>query len=426
MKTTTTTLTFIILFLSSLSFAQTTCTIPNGSFENWIDVTADFDESGELPAGTIMLPEGYIGLFRFFISSFLDIFEVFTGDELIEASSMFFGLYQSTDATDGDFSLQMQNDTTFAFVDAFVVVPCVEEELPSSFCFDLKHVGTGTDTFSIIGAFNEEAELALDEYGLMEAGAFFLADSIILEGDTEWISYNIPVVDNMNGVSPDTAIIFMVMSSSEDSLAAGVESYYLVDNLNFKLEGVLPLATTSLNGVHQNNFNKISWSVLNEENLSHYSIERSYENLEDWNVIAQLNINPGGANNYSFDDYDIIEKGIYYYRIRQFDSNGNQSLSKLIEIDVPILGHLSLVTYPNPVKDQLNLDFFLSESSENISYNLFSIDGKEHKFNIDLPTRLDAGVNRISIDVNDLPVGVYNLIIQSKFTEVKKRIIVTK
>jgi len=425
MKTTTTALTFIILFLASFSFAQTTCTIPNGSFETWIDLTDDFDETGELPAGTIMLPENYFGIFRFFISSFLEIFETFTGDELIEASSMFFGMYQSTDASEGDFSLQMQADETFPFVDAFVVVPCVEEELPSSFCFDLKHVGTGTDTFSIIGAFDEESTLALDDYGTQDASAFFIIDSIILEGDTEWISYNIPVVDNMNGISPDTALIFMIMSSNEDSIAAGVESYYLVDNLNFKLEGVLPLATTSINGVHENDHNRISWSVLNEENLSHYLLERSYENLDNWSEIGKLEINPTGANIYSFDDYEINKRGIYYYRIRKFDLNGNESLSKLIEIDVPILGHLSLVTYPNPAKDQLNLDFFLSESSESISYNLFSVDGKEYKFNTDFPNSLDAGVNRIVIDVNDLPVGVYNLIVKSEFTEVNKRIVIT-
>ena len=355
-----------------------------------------------------MLPESYFGLFRFFISSFTDLFEVLTGEELIAASSTFFGLYQSTDATDGEFSLQMQADTTFSFTDVFTAFEC-PGELPSSFCFDLKHVGGGADTLSIIGTFDEESNLSFDEYGLTEASGFFTVDTLVVNGDTDWVSYNIPIIDNMNGVSPDTALLFFVLSSNEDSLALGVESYFLIDNLNFKLEGVLPLAMSAFDAVHENNYNKITWSVLNEQNISHYIIERSFDNIENWIEIENVGINPQGLTDYSYKDLDITKRGNYYYRIKQIDLNGEVSLSQVVHVEVPILNHLSMLSFPNPASDQITFEFFLSEANDNISYNLFNAEGKQFTFSSAFPTYLPEGYHRISLNIMDLPSGVYSM-----------------
>ncbi len=418
-----TTLLFLLFTLVS-SYSQTPCPIPNGSFESWIDVTEDFDETGELPAGTIMLPEEYFGLFRFFLSSFTEIFEVLGGEDLIEATSMFFGLYQSTDATDGNFSLQMQSDDQFPFVDAFVGMECPGDELPSSFNFDLKHVGGGADTFSLFGTFNSESSLAIDEYGLQDASAFFVIDSITMEGDSEWTSFNIPVVDNMNGVSPDSVVIFMILTSNEDSLAAGVESYYLVDNLSFQLETVLPLATTSINATFNNTHNEIKWSVANEQNISHYKVERSFDNIDDWHEAAQLDSSTGNANNYNFSDYDISNHGYYYYRVKQVDFNGNEIITPVVQVYVPVQNNFKLVSYPNPARDELNLEIFLKEDAVNLQAQLISADGQSINLENLIPSNLRAGFHNFKIHTSTIPSGIYYLVVKTKFTEVREKIII--
>lgn len=422
MKTTATTILFLLLTL--MSFAQNECQIINGSFETWEDFTEDFDESGTLPEGTIMLPEGYLGLFRLIFSALEDLFSVFGGEELIEQSSMFFGLYQSTDASDGNFSLQMQADENFPFVDAFTGLECIDVELPSSFNFDLKHVGGGADTFSLFGTFSEESTLALDEYGLQDAGAFFVIDSITMVGDTEWTSFNIPVVDNMNGISPDSVVLFMFMSSNEDSLSNGVESYYLIDNMSFNSETVLPLSTTSLGGEFNNTHNDIQWSIVNDHSSNNYIIERSHESIEDWKEIATINSNSNGANIYNYEDYDIHNPGYYYYRIKKVDLNGSESTSSTIQIYVSIINNFKIVSYPNPARDELNIELYLEEDSKNIKSQLISADGRVYGLGFNIPTDISVGYHNFNIDTSQLPSGIYQLVVKSEFTEVKEKIII--
>ena len=416
--------TLLFLLFTLFSYSQTPCPIPNGSFESWIDVTEDFDETGELPDGTIMLPENYFGLFRFFLSSFTEIFEVLGGEDLIEASSMFFGLYQSTDASEGNFSLQMQSDDQFPFVDAFIGMECTGDELPSSFNFDLKHVGGGADTFSLFGTFSDESSLAIDEYGLQDASAFFVIDSIVMDGDSEWTSFNIPVVDNMNGISPDSVVIFMFVTSNEDSLAAGVESYFLVDNLNFQLETVLPLATTSVAAEFNNTHNEIKWSVANEQNIDHYIIERSVGSIDDWQEICQIISNASDASNYSYADYEITDHGYYYYRVKQIDFNGNQSTSSVVQVYVPIQNDFKLLSYPNPAREELNVEIFLKENALDLQSQLIRADGQSVNLENVIPSNLHSGFHNFNIDTSNIPSGIYYLVVKTKFTEVREKIII--
>jgi len=279
----TTIITFALILGVTISSFSQVCTIPNGSFESWEDLTYEYSYYGDLPDNTVVLPEGYFAFFRLLLSALSDLFEVLTGEELIDAASSLFGVYQSSDASDGEYAAQIGGDEYYPFSDLMTVFECTSE-LPSSFSIDVKHVGGGSDTLAIIGSFKEDSDLVAEESDLDAAAGYFLVDSLVYNSDTDYTTLTIPVVDNMNGVSPDSVFIVIFAIGNQDSLEAGVESYFLIDNMQFSMEGVLPLATTLFEGEYMDDYNLINWTMAQESNVSHYIIERSFEDEGIWTI----------------------------------------------------------------------------------------------------------------------------------------------
>ena len=415
--------TFALIFSVLTSAFSQACPIPNGSFESWEDLTFEYEYYGDLPDETIMLPEGYFAFFRLFLSALSDLFEVLTGDELIDAAASLFAVYQSTDATDGEFAAQIGGDEYFPFSDLMTVFECTSE-LPSSFSIDVKHVGGGLDTLTIIGSFKEDSDIIAEEAELDAAAGYFIIDSLLYDEDTEYVTLNVPIIDNMNGVSPDSVFIVIIAAGNQDSLEAGVESYFLLDNMQFSLEGVLPLATTMFAGEHYHDFNQVHWSVAYEDNVSHYNIERSIDNTDSWSEIMSVNPNPQGILNYNFRDFDIEKAGEYFYRLRRVDESGKESLSDVISIEVPMLNRMSVSTYPNPVKETFNIELSLKQNTTNLSLVLYSSAGKSYVLHSGVS--LEAGNHELTFDTNSIPKGIYNLVIESPFAQANKRIVFTR
>jgi len=416
----------LLIIASSFNVYSQSCPVPNGSFETWEDVTEEFDENGVLPAGTIMLPEGYLGLFRLFFSVFDELFAIFGESvEFIEASSKFFGLYQSMDATEGNYSLQLQADDQVPFLDVLTVFEC-PGDLPLSFNLDIKHLGDSPDTLTIWGSFSDSEEIVLDESQLQDARGYILVENLVLEGDTEWQTYSYPVVDNMNGISPDSVMLFLIMSSVEDSIAAGVESSFLVDNFTFGLEGALALSVKSFHGSFEKDHNRLTWSILNEHNISHYIVERSHDNITDWEAIHEISVQEMTTEDYRFLDTDITKRGDFYYRIKQVDLDGTVSISDIIHILVPSIEKLSLQVYPNPTAQYLNLELYLNEDGDELTYTLLSVDGVRHELRTDLPRNLGTGSHNLNLDVSNLPAGFYQLIVSNSLAKAQKKIVISK
>jgi hypothetical protein len=98
--------------------------------------------------------------------------------------------------------------------------------------------------------------------------------------------------------------------------------------------GVLPvkygvLAVTKIN----NNKIRVFWQALSEKNSHNFVVERSNQSLEFQELKSILSI--GGENlqaNYEYID-DNPSNEILYYRIAQYDFNGEKEYSKILKID---------------------------------------------------------------------------------------------
>ncbi|GAA4445415.1 hypothetical protein GCM10023091_37080 [Ravibacter arvi] len=114
-------------------------------------------------------------------------------------------------------------------------------------------------------------------------------------------------------------------------------------------DGALPVRWISfagrLNDLHRA---VLTWKT-EESDVSHYQVERS-ANGRDFRIIGTVTAGAAGSGSYSFTDPARVFGGVYY-RIRQIDTDGTFSYSRIISLNYP--GRSRLLAYPNPVKDKV-------------------------------------------------------------------------
>lgn len=222
---------FILLlsFFLSNSSAQF-CPIPNGSFEEWEDISLELDTTGVIPAETVLAPDNYFPLLRLFLASFDQVFGSITD---IDLAKDYLGIERSDDASEGNYSMKLAGNGTFPLADAFSIFGC-DGQLPENFYFDLKHVGTGIDTMQIILTFAETPLIPEDLNDFFRTRGFYrgMATADI---DTEWARLALPITDNEIEISADSVMVWFILENDTMSIANNEESYFLIDNMSFNV-----------------------------------------------------------------------------------------------------------------------------------------------------------------------------------------------
>ncbi len=172
---------------------------------------------------------------------------------------------------------------------------------------------------------------------------------------------------------------------------------------------ILAVKLLSFSADLQNGISNLKWTATNENTVSAYAIERGIDGTnfkEIGRVVKGININT--ANNYAAaDDVKAITANVFFYRLKQLNTNGGFEYSNTIKItNSKIAGEISI--YPNPVTNLLHATY-RSIKNETISLKIYSASGsvlRTQKFAI------VAGVNTISVNnVISLPKGEYWLVI---------------
>lgn len=122
---------------------------------------------------------------------------------------------------------------------------------------------------------------------------------------------------------------------------------------------VLPLSlidfTAKLNGKGA----MLDWSTTNEVNTKDFTVQRSYDGRRFDNIGT---VKAAGTTikktSYQYYDAGVLQAGKNkaYYRLKMNDNDGKYSFSKTVAITIIPESQL-VVAYPNPVKDQLTLNF---------------------------------------------------------------------
>lgn len=142
------------------------------------------------------------------------------------------------------------------------------------------------------------------------------------------------------------------------SYASNAVLYVALAKVTGTNENSLPVELSSFSVTYSGYNILISWTTASEMNNRGFEILRSSDNLI-WNTISFIKGagNSVQNNSYSFND-KISAPGKYYYRLKQFDFNGNSSYSNVIETEVNLLTELYLSkNYPNPFNPSTMIKF---------------------------------------------------------------------
>ncbi|MCX8210446.1 MAG: T9SS type A sorting domain-containing protein [Lewinella sp.] len=162
----------------------------------------------------------------------------------------------------------------------------------------------------------------------------------------------------------------------------------------------LPVELIGFSGTAKECSYALSWSVAEEENFSHYEVEKS----ADGRYFTTLSRVESGRRDYTLTDESA--KGQAYYRLKMVDLDGTYAYSSLLAAKTEC-GRNSLISlYPNPVgKSQtLQLDF-AEPLTTATTFTVFSTDGRK------LLDRAAAGTSgrTASLNIGVLPAGTYFL-----------------
>lgn len=191
---------------------------------------------------------------------------------------------------------------------------------------------------------------------------------------------------------------------------------------------VLPAELESFtSNVVGNNVN-LNWQTSSEQNNSGFEIERS--KLINGNIQYRIragavrgNGNIANSSNYTFSDR-IFEAGIYKYRLKRLDYNGNSEyyyLNNYVQISAPEKFELSR-NYPNPFNPVTNMEFGISKL-EFISLKVYDILGKEVSTLVN--EIKPAGRYKVEFDGSALSSGVYFYRLEAgEFNDIKRMFLV--
>ncbi|WP_146010850.1 T9SS type A sorting domain-containing protein [Siphonobacter sp. BAB-5405] len=131
-------------------------------------------------------------------------------------------------------------------------------------------------------------------------------------------------------------------------LATTCDSYFCT-----RIRSPLPVTWVDVTGQRlSENQVKITWETATEVNNQYFEVQRSWQATEGFETIATV---PGGHTSSRTLRYESIDAnpfaGITYYRIRQLDTDGSYSFSKVVSVK----GYeqvLAVRAFPNPAVRQ--------------------------------------------------------------------------
>ena len=166
----------------------------------------------------------------------------------------------------------------------------------------------------------------------------------------------------------------------------------------------LPVEMIDYNVTKKGNDVSVEWTTAQEINNQGFELYRSYDNYE-FELIAEIDAKGyyGSTNQYSYTDDEIMANGNVYYYLRQIDLDG--AVTDYDVKSVRFEKESSITAYPNPANDRLYIE---SEDTENAMVTIYSSMGT-------MVMQRQAALPA-DVDVSDIPMGVYTLVIESEST----------
>jgi len=261
-----------------------------------------------------------------------------------------------------------------------------------------------------------------------------------ISGDNGYFDLDVPAGDVYIKVNTKQQFAFTIPHRGDDEFNSDVDgtngygttrtyrvqSSSALPNVDVGLiYGVLPVEWVEVEANRKGESNEILWTTGAELYCKRFEIERRFENESSFKQIGIQSARgsaQGKITDYFMYDFDIVQDGIYYYRIKQVDETGAYTYSKVVSVLVNRNQTNFLSVYPIPAQEILNVDFWLYQDGES-TIKIVDQTGKVI-LNSGEPVFRTKGKHQEKMDIAHFPPGNYVIqvmtnfgVLQQKFTK---------
>lgn len=191
----------------------------------------------------------------------------------------------------------------------------------------------------------------------------------------------------------------------------GVVKYQLTNLLSPQL-----LFLHSFTGSLQRGHALLEWHTRNEEELSHYELERSMNNKDFTRINTQQATNSAGSFYYNYEDQEFpalaAQHGHVYYRLKLVSDDDSFSYSDTVKLSAR-----DMYIYPVPAHDVINLH--VQGVTEPGKYRVLFVDmlGRQYAMQqFDIPT----GQTTLNMSISRLASGMYIMLVETRPGDIRK------
>lgn len=169
----------------------------------------------------------------------------------------------------------------------------------------------------------------------------------------------------------------------------------------------LPVELVYLDAYGVNNeFIQVAWETATEINNKGFDIQRSVDGISFEKIgFVEGNGNTTEVKNYTFDDKNVVQNTIYYYRLKQIDFDDNFELTYKVSASLKGIQEEIFVSpfIPNPTTTNSHIEIQVpNETTAKVV--MFNGIGQVIYNN---RVALDKGINVLPFDLNNLASGIY-------------------
>ena len=154
-----------------------------------------------------------------------------------------------------------------------------------------------------------------------------------------------------NGATPDS--YGAAGASGTTILTISASGFTSFSPFGVSSDAILPIELTSISVKADNRQNHIAWQTATEQNTQQFNIERSNNELSNWQTIGSVK---AAGNSQTTKDYqftDATPLSISYYRLRTVDFDGKEQVSNVVSAQQN--GDGKLKVYPTLSGDKVTI-----------------------------------------------------------------------
>jgi hypothetical protein len=187
------------------------------------------------------------------------------------------------------------------------------------------------------------------------------------------------------------------------------------------LNSGLPVKLISFSGrINERNEAQLSWITAVEINNNFFEVQKSYDAI-DWQIIDTVFskvVNSSIVQHYEYIDKPESNQGkTVYYRLRQVDTDGRFEFLPVIYLSITVKEEFIVEAYPNPASTNIYVKISSASSKSDGTIYLTDLFGR-----IVFSKKIKTELQEVNINTEEIPSGLYYLIVQHDESEIANKI----